>query len=259
MPGSKRVEVSEFRSFAFYGRSGTGKTTLAASFPGPIILLDIRDEGTDSVHDVENLDVREIEDQEDMEDAYYWLKKNPKAYKTVVIDTVSMWQQMVVTEIVGDKGRKGKRAGDWGSMTKQDWGKVAGILKDWIINYRDLAKELEVNVVFIAQDRVFNLGDDEEDLDDRIAPEVGPALSPAVAKVLNAGVSVIGNTFIREVKIKKEVKGKIKKVPMTEYCLRIGPNSVYVTKVRKPKSVEAPPFIKDPTYEDIMEVITGEA
>ena len=35
-----------------YGRSGTGKTTIAASFPTPLLLLDIREKGTDSVANV---------------------------------------------------------------------------------------------------------------------------------------------------------------------------------------------------------------
>ncbi len=257
-PGARAVEVAEYRSFVFYGRSGTGKTTLACSFPSPILLLDIKDEGTDSVSDVKDVDVREIEDTDDIEEMYYWLKKHPNAYKTVIIDTVSMWQNMVITELVGDKGRKGKAAGDWGSMTQKNWGKVAGVMKEWLVNYRDLAKELEINVVFIAQDRVFNMSDDENDRDDQIAPEVGPALSPAVAKVLNAAVSVIGNTFIRTRKKIKEVKGKKIKEEVQEYCLRIGPNPSYVTKVRKPKSVAAPAFIADPTYEDVLELIKGE-
>lgn len=258
-PGARAVEVSEFRSYVFYGRSGTGKTTLACTFPGPILLLDIKDEGTDSVSDHKNLDVKEIEDQDDIEEIYYWLKKHPNAYQTVIIDTVSMWQQMLIAELIGDTGRKGKKSGDWGSMTQKDWGKVTGVLKQWFVDFRDLAKELDIHIIFIAQDRVFNMSDDEDEgRDDQIAPEVGPALSPAVAKLLNASVSVIGNTFIRTRKTKKEVKGKIKKEEKQEYCLRIGPNPSYVTKVRKPKSVAAPAFIADPTFEDIQELINGE-
>jgi len=257
MPGARDVaRVGEFRSFAFYGKSGTGKTTLAASFPGPAILLDIRDEGTDSVADVKGLQVREIETFEDFEDAYWWLEKDEgERYKTVIIDTVSQLQQLVVKE-VGEKKNK-KDAGDWGTLTQRDWGDIAARMKEWIINYRDLTK-FGYQVVFIAQDRVFNLGDDEDAGDDQIAPEVGPALSPAIAKVLNAAVSVIGNTFIRSRVVAKEVKGKKKKENKIDYCLRIGPNPVYITKVRKPKSIEAPAFIINPTFGDILEVIKGE-
>lgn len=258
MPGARSVNrVNQHRSFAFYGRSGTGKTTLASTFPGPIILLDIRDEGTDSIADVKDLEVKEIESFDDLEEAYWWLHKDEAdKYSTVVIDTVSQLQQLTVKEMIGDKGRGGKKAGDWGSMTKQDWGAVSAKMKEWIVNFRDLTK-LGYQVVFIAQDRVFNLGDDEDVSDDQIAPEVGPALSPAIAKVLNAAVSVIGNTFIRSRIIKKEVKSKKKRIEKLDYCLRIGPNSVYVTKVRKPRDIEAPSFIMDPTYEDILDIIKG--
>lgn len=258
MPGARSIDkLNKHRSFAFYGKSGTGKTTLASTFPGPIILLDIRDEGTDSVSDVPGIRAREIEDFDDFEDAYLWLKKDKaNRYKTVVVDTVSQLQQLAVAEIVGEKGRGGKKAGDWGSMTKQDWGSVSGKMKEWLVNYRDLTKS-GYQVVFIAQDRVFNMGDEEETPDNQIAPEVGPALSPAIAKVLNASVSVIGNTFIRSKIVVKEVKGKKKKTEKIEYGLRLGPSSVYITKVRKPRDIEAPAYIVDPTYEDILEVIKG--
>lgn len=259
LPGARDVSrVHPYRSFAFYGRSGSGKTTLASSFPKPILVLDIRDQGTDSIADIEGIQVRDITSHEEMNDAHLWLLKNPSRYKTVVIDTVSQWQQLVVNEI-GSR-HKGKTPGDWGSMTKRDWGDVSARLKEGIINYRDLTEE-GMQVVFIAQDRVFNLSDDEEEsiADDQIAPEVGPALSPATAKYLNAAVSVIGNTFIRVRTIEKEVRGKKRKEKKTEYGLRLGPNPVYVTKIRKPKSTEAPPAIYDPNYEDIIEIIKGES
>lgn len=260
LPGARKVsKISKHRSFVLYGRSGTGKTTLASTFPGPLLLLDVRDEGTDSIADVEELEVKEIEDFDDFEEAYWWLKKHPDRYGTIVIDTVSQLQQLIVKEIGEKVAKKGKTAGDWGSMSQRDWGNVAAKMKEWIINYRDLTKD-GMNVVFIAQDRVFNAGEDEDDSDNQIAPEVGPALSPSIAKVLNAAVSMIGNTFIRTRIVKvKDPKKPDKKVSKEriEYCLRMGPNSSYVTKVRKPRNIEAPSFIVDPTYEDILEVIKG--
>ena len=36
-------------SALFYGRSGTGKTTLSATFPKPLLILDIAEKGTDSI------------------------------------------------------------------------------------------------------------------------------------------------------------------------------------------------------------------
>lgn len=257
LPTKRVKDIERRRSFVIYGRSGTGKTTFAGTFPGPILYLDVKDEGTDSISDVKDLEVMEIASLDDLDEAYWWLKENPGEYKTVVIDTVSQLQQIVVEEVASTKKKKStKRAGDWGSMTKQDWGEVAGILKERLINFRDLSSD-DTNVVFIAQDRTFNF-EEESDDEQVLAPEVGPALSPSVARTLNAAVTMIGNTFIRMKRVKKEVNGKKKTIEKIEYCLRIGPNPVYVTKVRKAKSFDTPDVIVDPSYDDVMEVINGE-
>lgn len=256
-PGARPIAVSKFRSYALYGRSGTGKTTFACTFPKRILLLDIRDEGTDSVSDVEGVDAVEIDEWTQVEDQYWWLKDNPGVYKTVIIDTISQMQELAIQEVIGERGRKGKRAGDWGSMTRQDFGAVTNQLNEWIINFRNLTKD-DYNVVFIAQDRVFNVDDEGASEDDQILPEVGPALMPSVAKKLNAAVSVIGNTFIGEKLIKKEVGGKKKTITRLEYRLGIGPSSVYTRKIRKPKSIEVPSYLVDATYDDIQSIIKGE-
>ncbi len=243
-----------------YGKSGSGKTTLGATWPTPILYLDVSDRGTRSIRDVKGIKVRKIGEFEDFEETYWYLKENPEEYATVIIDTVSQLQSMVVSEHSARKGSK-KRAGDWGSMSKGDWGDVAALLKEWIINYRDL-EDFGINVVFIAQDRAFNVGSDDDDENEGLlAPEVGPALSPSVAKTLNAAVTVIGNTFIRERVVSEIVKrgGVNKKVRkrVVEYCLRVGPDPTYITKVRKPKSVSADEVITNPSYDDIMDIIEG--
>mgnify|MGYP006290885279 CR=1 FL=1 len=241
------------RSWVFYGRAGSGKTTLAGSFPQPILLLDCKDEGTDSVSDIDGIDVMEIQEWPDLEHAYWWLVQNPDHYKTVVIDTITQLQQIVVEEVGSRKAEKaGKTAGDWGTMTKGDWGDIASRLKTWITNYRDLPLE----TVFIAQDRVFN-SDEESSEDGMIDPEVGPRLSPSVMSHLCAAVSVIGNTFVRTRTAKVKVKGRTREKEVTEYCLRLGPSASYITKLRKPKQVELPNFLVDPSYGEILKTIKG--
>ena len=64
-------EINHVGSYAIYGRSGSGKTTLSSTFPKPLLLLDIRDKGTDSISDVKNVFVKEIEEVEDLEDVYH--------------------------------------------------------------------------------------------------------------------------------------------------------------------------------------------
>lgn len=251
------ADVSSVHSYAFYGRAGSGKTTLAGTFPKPLLLLDIRDKGTDSIADIKGIDVLSIEDYEDIEDIYYdVLKGGEHKYKTVVFDTVTEMQKLVMRHVVMSKSKKKSvdesRIGDWGSMAKRDWGDVAAIMNKWISDFRDL----DIEVVFLAQERVKNV-DDEEGEDNQLTPEVGAMVMPSIASTLNAAVNVIGNTFIRMKKttVVKGTKKTHKEEPV--YCLRVGPNPIYTTKLRKPRSAEAPPYIEDASYKDIRDLVKG--
>jgi hypothetical protein len=251
------ADIKSARSWAFYGRSGSGKTTLASTFPSPMLLLDVRDRGTDSIAD-QDVDVKEINSLDDLEDAYYFLKENPERYKTVAIDTVTQLQQVLTEEVVGGSRKNGRAAGGWGSMSRRQFGDLAAAMKEWLLNYRNLT-DLGMEVVFIAQERTSKVDDDDSGLDDNmIIPEVGPAMMPSISGFLNANVSVIGNTFIRlkTTKIKRGNKTTEKQHAL--YCLRVGPNPVYVTKLRKPRGIEAPAYIENPTYKDVLDTIKGE-
>lgn len=260
-PGAKPIgKVKHHTSTALYGRSGSGKTTLSASWPKPILYLNIRDNGTDSISDVDDIDVVDIETGDDLREQILWLHKQAQRgkliYKTVVLDTMSQLQGILVEEL-GEKKKaqlKGKRAGDFGTLTKQDWGSIAGDLKSCIMDIRNLP----VESVFICQERVFNIGDEEDDGLDQLEPEVGPKLMPSVKNDLNASVSIIGNTFIRiKVVTTKDDKGRKTKEIKKLYCLRVGPNAVYTTKIRKPKGIEAPDFIVDPDFAKIKDIMKG--
>jgi phage nucleotide-binding protein len=236
--------LNDHMKVVLYGRSGTGKTTLACDFPGPKLLIDMNDRGTDSVRDVKGLDVLSCEEWGDFEEAYWYLKKNKGKYKTLIIDTLSMLQDLTITKVMNGRTSKNGEL-----LTRKDWGEISSLLKVWIMNVRDLP----LNVVFIAQDRVSNAGGEEDDNDGQIMPEVGPRLMPSVASTLNAAVSLIGNTFVRErVTRTKTDDKKIKEKRTIEYCLRIGPHAYYTTKVRKPKSIEVPSFLVNPTYKELV-------
>jgi hypothetical protein len=260
-------DVEPEESYVFYGQSGSGKTTLAGSFPGPILICDCRDKGTASLEGLKGIRVKKIESWEDAEHVYWYLKTNPTKFKTVVWDTTSQLQQLCIEAVLEEAGKDPETAGEWGVMTKQDFGAVASRMKPFITNFRDLP----MNVIFVAQHRTFNLPD-EDDIESGtalLAPEVGPALMPSIAKHLNASVSIIANTFIRtriEEVVTKEVKGKgkhkktiehIDEEEHIEYCLRIGPSPIYVTKVRKGKTIKLPDVIVDPTYESIIKALKG--
>jgi hypothetical protein len=126
-------------------------------------------------------------------------------------------------------------------------------MNTWMMNFRDLP----MHVVFLAPDRVKNTSDEDEEVsqeEGRLEPEVGPAVSPSVARSLNAAVKVIGNTYIRQ---RQKVKGG-KVVELTGYMLRIGPHPYYITKIRSPKTHKTPGSILDPSFDKIIKVMKGE-
>ena len=239
-------EVQTGDTVLIHGRSGTGKTTLACSFPKPLLLLDIMDQGTDSVSDVKGVKVLEVTHFDDL-DAVYWFLRENEGFKTVVLDTVTQLQDLAIQKVKEMRGVDPEAP-----MSKQMWGETSGLMKKVVYNFRDLAREHGINVVFIAQPRT--IVEETYDEEGQIDPEVGPAVQPAVAKALGAAVKFIIYTYIREVV--KQKKGKLKR--KMEYRARLGPHPYYLTKVRSPKTSKVPDSIKSCTYEDLMKVKRGE-
>ena len=238
----------------FYGPSGSGKTTIAASFPKPLLHIDINEKTQEVLTDFDNVQTIHMLNAKDVDDIYWWLKDQPERFRSIVFDSVGQFQDMIIDEFT----QGGKK-----SMTQRDWGFVGGRMKSMITNLVKLPQ----NVVIIAHDRTFVLeaGDaDDTDLPGEVitTPEVGPAVMPSVAKVLNASVGILGNTFIMEesVNVEKKVGKKVRvhKERIVKYCMRLGPHAVYRSKVRKPLSVQVPSYIENPNYEKLVQVMKGE-
>ncbi len=232
----------------FYGRSGTGKTTIAGSFPKPILFIDIGERGTDSIFDQEDIDSIQIDEWGDLEEVYWALKEGSK-YKTVVIDAAHTMQNLAIAEARAIAGKKDKD-----QTSQRDFGQASGLMNQWIYNFRDL-RDHDLNVVFLAHDRLREVDTDDDDAG-LIAPEMGPRLMPGVAGTLLGAVNVVGYTYIREEITKSKVAGK-KSTREVQYCLRVGPHGVYATKIRSPKGNEVPEYIVDPTYDKLVDVIKG--
>lgn len=232
----------------FYGRSGTGKTTIAATFPKPILFIDIGERGTDSVFDVPDVDSIQVDDWQTLEEVYWALKDGSK-YKSVVIDAAHTMQNLAIKEARDISGKKDKD-----QTSQRDMGQASGLMNTWIYNFRDLRDD-DINVVFLAHDRLREVDTDDDDAG-VIMPEMGPRLFPSVAGTLLGAVNVVGYTYIREEITKSKVAGK-KSTREVQYCLRVGPHALYATKLRSPKDHATPEFIVDPTYDKLVAVIKG--
>lgn len=232
-----------------YGRSGSGKTTILGTFPKPILVIDIGERGTDSLSSTDDIDVIHVADWQELEEIYWALKDGTK-YKTIGIDAVHSMQNHAIQEARELSNKKDK------DMTSQrDMGQATGLMNTWNYNFRDLRDD-GINVVFLAHDRLREVDVDEGV--ESITPEVGPNVMPNVGKTLMGAVNIIGYTYVRESIVGKKVPGK-KAEKKKEYCLLLGANAVYNTKVRSPKENVTPEFIVDPTYDKLVAVIKGES
>ncbi len=218
-----------------YGRSGTGKTTFSSSLPKPILLIDVREKGTDSISQTDGVDVIRIDSWADFEEVYWYVSNDESKYASVVIDQVSSLQDLAMEKVMEDESKD--------AMSQRLWGTVSGMMKTWLLNYRDLI-DRGINICFIAHDKTSKEGDTEED---QLEPLAGPRLMPSVAGVLNGAVTAIGSTYIRETfdDGNREV----------EYRMRLGPHAHYVTKLRNPMGTITPESILNPTFDKIMNLI----
>lgn len=229
-----------------YGRPGTGKTTISCTLPKPLLLIDVKDKGTDSGKREElergDITVFELEEFDDIYEIYDYVEENPDRFKSVVIDHMTALQDFCYRKVKEEEGKE--------DMSQRLYGIAADYLKEVINLYKGLS-DLGITPCFNCQDRMES-GDGEGE--DQLLPEVGPGLMPSVARTLCAASRVIGHTYQFE-NVEKLDGAKVRR--NIEFRLRLGPNPYYITKVTRPFGTPCPQFLVDATYQDIMKVVRG--
>ena len=225
--------------WVLYGKSNSGKTWIASTFPKPLLYLQIGDDGLNTIAHVEGIRVITIDNVSDLKDVAEELMDDTK-YKTVVCDTFSL----VVNEWTSEKViGKGKR------MTQQLWGDLKTDQEELIKLMHKLArKRIVVLTCHESTDAI-------EGMEDEITPDVRPSVSKGARTYLEG----MANYGIHTTKIVKEVtKGNVTK-EMVKYAADIGPNPYYWTKLQVDPSIKIPKRIINPSYEKFMEIISPSA
>ena len=204
-----------------FGPNGMGKTRFGATAPKPL-LIDINEHGTRSVQDYPGVEVFHVDTWPDLVYAFWMLHDGNHKYESVVIDNLTTMQHLCMRHVLGEAADRDPNR-DPAMPSRQIWGKLAELMKPEILNFRNLP----MHVVFLAQERVQEISDDDSD-DGIVTTMHVPDLSPGSRGTATGAVGVIGRIYRREVRA--TVRGKERS--QWEPRMLVGPHESYVTKDR---------------------------
>lgn len=220
-----------------HGFSGAGKSTFAASAPGPVLILDA-ESGSDYFDDVVYWNpasegppepgdwkycVVQVLDYESVVRAYEWLASGDHPFASVVLDSVSEIQQRCVDSIAGAN-----------QMKTQDWGELLRTVAGQIRKFRDL-KSHPTNplwaVVFVC-------------MTDKVDGKQLPLVQGKLRSFLPYYVDACGWLYVETDDFGVEHRN-----------LLIGPDPLYEAKERM--GGRLPKIIQDPSIKDMLRVLNS--
>lgn len=193
------VDVDTFTAryaFMFYGDNGSGKTTIGATAPNPLIVtFSTENRGIVSARGVKAKAVM-ISTWGELESLYWYLAKQEKPqFESLVFDTVTAMQNICMTRLLTLESIKSKcpEPGDLtldvfpAYATQRHYGMLASSMMDMLLRFH----ELPYHLVLLAQKK------DVEDEHGRILETV-PAMSPGVAQSACNIPNVIGYCYKKQ-------------------------------------------------------------
>jgi len=234
-----------------YGKNGTGKTTLACTFPKPLLIVGFED-GIESVKNVTGVDFVLVKKTDELPALAEYLVGSK--YATVVLDTATSLQEMVLTEILGLNELPVQL--EWGTATLDQYRKRSEKTRAMLKLFLGLT---DLNVVVIAKEKDHN--QDSAQDSELIQPFIASELGGATCGWLGDACDFICQTFIRQKTVTTTVKigGKTTKTKRAtdevEYCLRMLAHPIYASRIRVVRGIDVPREIVDPTYDKFIGAI----
>ena len=263
-------DLADKLNVLLFGDSGTGKTTLWATFPGPILALVCS--GLSRPGELRSIDTPEYRKKIKaviISSSAQMHRELDKAdqYATIVLDHALGLSEMVLsydilglTELLKSKYRVAGKGESWSVVDQRQYGQLAVELTT--VHFPRLL-DAPGNVVIVAHERIFKGKEEAGAASDVIKPMVGAALTPSVAGWLHRNCDYNVQAFIRPRMVREtgEVAGQQMETLVrgqgVEYCLRTEHSEVYMTKFRMPKERKPPDCIVNPSYQKILKVING--
>lgn len=232
-------DISTGKLWVLWGKSGSGKTNMLATFPKPILYLQYGDDGTGTIEDADDIDVIVIEDQKHLEGLLEEARLD-EHYATVAVDTFSLFVNEWIDENAVQKKKR---------VTQQMWGDLKTDTEKLIKMAKTLSKFKTVVLTCHEATDVI------EGMEDEIMPDVRPSVSKGARTYLES----MANFGIHLTVIEKDVERSDGTTDtVIRHAAHIAPNPYYWTKLQKPASIKVPKMVVNPTYDKIMKLMKGE-
>ena len=235
----KAVDIKDLgqRNFwVIYGKSGSGKTKLLSTFPKPMLYLQVGDDGSNTISNVDGIKAIRITDLAQLKEIALELRLDKK-YASVAVDTFSL----VVNEWIDTNAVQKKKR-----VTQQMWGDLKTDTEEYI----KLFYMLSVDKIVVLT--CHEAADSFEGMEDEIAPDIRPSVSKGARTYLEAMANYgIHTTII--IRDKELPNGSTKQV--TSYAAHLASNPYYWVKTQKPANIKLPKLVYNPTYDKIMNLL----
>jgi len=242
------TEIVNDEVYLIYGAPGSGKTTLASTFPktkdAPMLYIDILEGGSKviSKKDLEMTDIVQISDYKELDNIFEDLyrgfatddsgAKVPIKYSTIVIDTITNLEYIMKEYL--------KEANSKTDMTLQLWGKAKDNSEFLYNLLRKIHQKTGAIVVAVAHDKSV------EDEENPSFNKSIPSLMKGAAYAIAAKASYVWYTKVEQEHVSKK-DGSIE--TRTVFNTIIDADPYLVTKCRKPKAFTIQRKVTDLTYD----------
>ena len=240
---------------AVYGEPGSGKTTLALSFPRPLIIsIDNGLEGGAVFQALDGAEKWMPVDWKDLNALYFWIKKQieTKGYESIIVDSITSLAMLIRHEALLQEASKrdaGQALVELFAVTQPDYNRVATALEMYLLKLVQLSDVYGVHVVLTANVREPDIehGQTKRSFD----------LQPAVERVVLQWANIYGELVAEEIDDPAD-----KELPRNER--RKIERRVLWTRVQDPRRKNKSRFaalnpgVKDPTFEKIWDLVGSE-
>jgi len=237
-----------------FGLSGTGKSTMACTFPKPLLFIrpEQVEDGSLSIRTVAGVDAPpQLMTPNDLDDLCVKQAETGR-YKTLVLDGVTKFQDIVLKKVLGLQDTPAQLS--FGIADQQMWGIVSNEFKEHVRLLR--LTGTGCNVIVVGGERLIEGSGAIKE------PKVMVALQPATTGWLHEVCDYCIHTFVRrgfrETVTKVAGKDVKQREPAgIEFCSHVDNHDLYMTKFRKPKHVKLPEVEVDLDYAKVVKFIQG--